>query len=810
VSGSGGVAFSGLIAPTLLIDGQDVAALLERAGTDRLRTGELRDANFATEGFGGSKLSGPLPAYLGGTGVSASTAMSGLLATGDGADSGALRFDSGLKWVSGVLDVSGEVEIGGGGSGGGVDARVLLDGEGRPSLACGDAPQVDLSDYALGVPPVASIREPRPGFSDSNVEVEYEASGDVRALFVSVYGAGAAPRLEADVASGAGAIFSERLSVGPGIGTRLVEGLDPMTRYVVMCTALDARGNLSAARALDVRTTGLGAPVASVGSVATSPARLSFVASSAPKASPMLLVAGLLTSRTPAMTASDVESRVALFHAESIPENVARNIAVSFSRAHDPARSFAPEPVREGGTYHPFAYYRDAEGNVSLEYGPATYNPDVTAPSFYLSPLAKSYTETEMRVECGLSDAVGVVRARAFAALLPSSPPSAADVMSRGQALSVLAGPPDASYYLAQTSSAVSDGVGPANSGVQSAVLSDAAESILVTCVFELPPAATGFQMGFKSFGASDANGSSAGEYSSGAPSGAFVKATMRFVRSEKKVYFRAENLGTTAVFVSGTADSPSWYPGTTVAHIRAFGAPMSISSFRVETSATAAVTEYHSSGSARPLEHTAKYRIYVAAEDAAGNVGPVAVVDARTEDSTPPRITSLSAAVAPGTSNVTASAVAADDGPAASITAIHLLCTPVSGAYTPEQVASTATARFFSATTATATFSNVPAYLPSHVYAVCADNAAEFGSPANLLSQVAAADVPVPQVTGASFHQIAARNISVASGARFDPRANPTRIGIFVVRSPDGQIDEASMSNLVFESDHGSFQSFP
>jgi hypothetical protein len=289
-----------------------------------------------------------------------------------------------------------------------------------------------------------------------------------------------------------------------------------------------------------------------------------------------------------------------------------------------------------------------------------------------------------------------------------------------------------------------------------------------------------------------------------------FVKATMRFVRSEKKVYFRAEDLGTTALFVSGTADNPSWYPGATVALVRAFGAPINISSFRVETSAIAAVAEYHSSGSARPLEHTAKYKIYIAAEDAAGNAGLVASVDARTKDSTPPRISSLSAAIAPGTSNVIANAVADDDGHAASVTAIHLLCTSIPGAYTPEQGVSNATSRFLSATTATATFSNVPAYLPSRVYAVCADNAAEFGAPLNLLNPVAAAEVPVPQVTGASFEQITGRNISVASGARFDPRANPTRIGMSAVRSQDGQIDERSMSNPVFQSDHGSFQTFP
>lgn len=817
VSSAGGVAFSGLVAPALFIDGQDVAGLLEKAGTDRLRAGELRDANFATEGFGGAKLSGPLPAYLGGTGVAASPAMSGLVITGDGTGSDALRFDAGLRWSEdlSVLDVSREAAIGG------ESARLLLDASGRPTLACKDAPTVDLSDYALGVPPVASIREPRPGFSDSNVEVEYEASGDVRAVFLSVYGAGAEPHFESEIASGTGAIFSERLSVGQGSGTRLVEGLSPMTKYVVMCTATDGRGNLSAARALDVRTTGLGAPVASVGSVTTSPTRVSFVASSAPKASPMLFAAGLLTSRTPPLAAQDVESRISLFHSESIPENVARAIAVSFSRAHDPARSFAPEPVREGATYHPFAYYRDAEGNSSIQYATPAYNPDVTAPAFYLSPIAKSFTETEMRVECGIADSVGVVRARAFAALLPSPQPSAADVMSRGQALPVFAG--STSYYLAQTNTAVTDGVGPANSGVQSAVLSDAAESVFVTVVFELPPAATGFQIGFKSFGSPSADGSSAGEYSSlrpsptefaptGSgtsslpPSGAFVKATMRYVRSEKKVYFRAENLGTTAVFVSGTANSPTWYPGATVANIRAFGAPVFIYSFMVDTSAIAAVTEYHSSGSALPLEHTAKYRIYVAAEDAAGNVGPVSSVDARTKDSTPPRVTSLSATVAPGTSNVTVNATAADDGPAASITAIHLFCTSISGSYAPEQVLSNATARFDNSTSATATFSNVPAYLPTRVYAVCTDNAAEFGAPFNLLSLVASAEVAVPQVTGASFEQIAGRNISVTGGLL----SRPTRVGLFVFKSPDAQRDDASMSNLLFISNHGSFQTLP
>lgn len=656
VSGSG-VVFSDLTAETLRVDGNDVSLLLERARTDRLRDGELTDANFTAQCVTGAKLSGPLPVYLGGTGVAIGPHMTGLVATGGGAGASALRFDSGLSWSGSALDVSGEIEIDG-------DVRIYEDA-GRPLLSCGDSPALDLSDYSGGVSPSVHVYEPSPGYSDSNVTIDYSATGDVRAVFVSVYdGSGLDPRFEGDVATGEGAIYSVRLDVGAGEGTHVITGLESITKYVVTCAAMDLRGNLSAAKSLAVRTTELGAPVALIGSVETSPKRVAFSASSDPKASSMIVATGLLTSRTPALTRADVESRTGQFHVEIIPANVAKVVTVSFAHAYDPGNEFAREPVRENATYHPFAYYRDAEDNHAIVYGPSTYNPDVTAPVFYSAPYVASSLDTSITIQYGLYDAVGTAQTRVYASLVDDMgiafEPSVADVLSRGQQI----------------------GTGP-----------------------------------------------------------------------------------------------------------------------------SAEVTEYHSDGIARPLLHTAIYRLYVAAVDAAGNASAMQSVDARTRDSTPPRITAFSATIDPGSSNVTVNVEAVDEGPAATVTAMHLLSTATPSLYTPEHIATQATASF-PGPIATATFLNIPAYLPSHVYAVCEDNASKFGAPGNLLSAVSSVSFPVPQVSGVAFEQGLGRHVSISDGGEFASQASPTRIGLFVFNGKNadflGAMDEAAMSNIVFGSAYG------
>jgi hypothetical protein len=175
--------------------------------------------------------------------------------------------------------------------------------------------------------------------------------------------------------------------------------------------------------------------------------------------------------------------------------------------------------------------------------------------------------------------------------------PSAGPVTGR---LEVTASNPivDRVYYSVGTTSPIANGSGPMNVGVQSAVLSSSHETIEVDCVFSTS-GNYGFQMGFKRFGAALADSSTAGHFHSvsspnfspggsgtagAGPTNEQIAVNMRYVRSERKVYFEARRVSNNAVFVSGTASGTTWYADT-VAQVRTFYGPVSIISFRVTTS---------------------------------------------------------------------------------------------------------------------------------------------------------------------------------------------------------------------------------
>lgn len=596
---SSGVAFAGLKASSLVIAGRDVAEAILDAETDRLSPECLSDFNFRIQGLSGSSLAGPLPVYLGGTGVATTPDLEGRVAVAG--DSDALRFDQGIAWSGGTLNASEAVVIS--------DSFRLSSAAAAAFVTNADSGvSVNASDYSLGAHPSVAIREPRKGYSDSNATLAYDTQGDVRSVFLAWYRGDAEPRLEEEVASGAGALSHVRIE-GAGPGSYVIQDLDPITTYSVRCTAIDGRGLLAAVKSIQIRTTELGVPAVTIGEIDTSPAAVSFAVYNLADSSPTVLIAGLLTSGA-TVTREDIDADPGRFAAPvSIPAQESRTTYVSFSEAFDPAAS---RPVREADTYRPFAYIRDAENNFSIVYGPDVYNPDVTAPVFTSAPAFVSSDQTGVTINYALYDAVGVVSTRVHASP-PLAPVTLADVMAHG-------------------------------------------------------------------------------------------------------------------------APAPSIGP------------------FRVTLD---------SSGT--PLSHTKKYSIRVAASDAAGNlVSAPSVVKAFTADLTPPVVTALSLK-AVGSDSVAVSAAGADEG---GVSAIHVACVTQPSVYSPDRVVREATSRFPGGQISDQLFGNTPAHLPTHVYVVCEDNASEYGSPANLLSAVSEASIPLPAVAGVDFDQVVARDVRVVVGA--------------------------------------------
>lgn len=156
----------------------------------------------------------------------------------------------------------------------------------------------------------------------------------------------------------------------------------------------------------------------------------------------------------------------------------------------------------------------------------------------------------------------------------------------------------------------------------------------------------------------------------------------------------------------------------------------------------------YHSDNNvARPLEHTARYRVYVAARDAAGNSVSGAAVDAYTLDDTPPSVDTLAVARA-GMGDTAVEWTASDAGPHGSVTNVYVrVASSEDLVPTAEDVRTSPTLTSTSAASSSTFMDPVAAYLDTRVYAVAEDDAASFGNVANLLSTVATAVLPVPVV---------------------------------------------------------------
>lgn len=195
-----------------------------------------------------------------------------------------------------------------------------------------------------------------------------------------------------------------------------------------------------------------------------------------------------------------------------------------------------------------------------------------------------------------------------------------------------------------------------------------------------------------------------------------------------------------------------------------------------VSPSGTSAVTRCHSPVPGA-LSGTARYRVFTAVADAAGNTA-VAQVDANTLDDALPAFDSF--VVSPGGCNAIVTWAASDPGPHGRVSAVHLLCTADPAAPTPEQTRDLATLSSPSAA-ASATLAPPPAYLDSHVYGVAEDATFTFGNPANRLSAVAHGAIPVPTVFGGAFDQAGAEDSVAATVDAVHAQAGPVRVFLYL-----------------------------
>lgn len=377
---SGEATAANLVVHSLTVAGQDLETLLEASETDRLKPGALTASNFAPGSVTSEKLASSLPVYLGGTGLDLDSGLyDGMIVVGAG--SNALGAASALAWsdADAALHVAGDVEL---------DGFILSGTSGTLALVAPGGESIDLLDYRLGVPPAVTIYQPDQLSSGSSTVLSFSvASGDspARSLHVAWYDAGLdQPRLPPEVVTGAGALGTAELDLSvTGLqGEFSVTGLDASKVYVVRATAMDARGNLSVAGETEASINSGVPVVARLGSYYTSPAEVGFASSNEPDESDMLLVAGLLTAASPAITEADIDANLGLFHSETIVAGAHADIAVRFSTAHDPGSAFAPTAVAEATAYYPFVMYRDALSNAVIRYGePALVNPDFSPPT---------------------------------------------------------------------------------------------------------------------------------------------------------------------------------------------------------------------------------------------------------------------------------------------------------------------------------------------------------------------------------------------------------------------------------------------
>lgn len=229
-----------------------------------------------------------------------------------------------------------------------------------------------------------------------------------------------------------------------------------------------------------------------------------------------------------------------------------------------------------------------------------------------------------------------------------------------------------------------------------------------------------------------------------------------------------------------------------------------------VSASGTVTLENYHSTGAAQPLLHTGKYRAYIASTDAGTfgtpNVSAVSNVDVVTLDGAEPTIDVLEI-VSDGFSNAVVSWEASDEGPHGDVSAVHILSTSnaLPSNVAPSNVLSNVDTIAFYDSNASATFSNVPAYESTFIYAVAEDTASDFGNGSNLLSAVTSNVMNVPAFSNpVVFSQSNASYHVEFADANVDVDAGPVQAYLVLYKSGDEPTEGAAASNAVLTSDFG------
>lgn len=170
-----------------------------------------------------------------------------------------------------------------------------------------------------------------------------------------------------------------------------------------------------------------------------------------------------------------------------------------------------------------------------------------------------------------------------------------------------------------------------------------------------------------------------------------------------------------------------------------------------VNPSGNTILSAYHSSGGGS-LDHSTKYNVYIAANDASGNTSAVSSVTAWTRDDSIPIISTFD--VNPfGSSNVNVVWESSDYGHGV-VTKAHVVCSTIDAVLTPEQVRDHMDAIMVSGSNGDITLSNVNEYEDTHVYVVVEDDAMTFGNPSNKLSAVSKYNMIAPVITESNFTQ--------------------------------------------------------
>ncbi|AUF82159.1 concanavalin A-like lectin/glucanase domain-containing protein [Tetraselmis virus 1] len=458
VINSSQISFPSLKTSSLIIQQQDVESLLISAETERASVSNLTNNKIVDQAITVSKLSNPLPVYLGGTGIE--TIQEEQLIIGSSSESNHIDQSTKLYWkpADNALNINNELLFQDSANSenkffftSANNSLFIKDTDGRIS--------VDMFNYTLGRPCVLTLTEPNPGISDTQITVNWVISSpDVNALtmYVSCFQGDDSTvfKTTQDVAAGAGAIELKAVDVSSigSSGNVVFSGLTKLTHYVIKATVLDRRGNYSLVKSVQTETTELSPPViVGITNYTTSPTEIGFSSSNQPDESTVIFLSGILTSSTPVLTRNIMLENMDRFFRVDLDENAHSNIESSFTTALDPSLLtetsgddiLSTINVEEATEYYPIVFYQDAESNFSLQYGNVVQNPDITPPTFSQVLSVTDQTETSITIDYQTLDDVGVDSVHAYVSALDSDggiadvTPDASTVISSGQSISI-------------------------------------------------------------------------------------------------------------------------------------------------------------------------------------------------------------------------------------------------------------------------------------------------------------------------------------------------------------------------------------